>query len=173
MTLTRCTAANTHAPLPMSYYFMLEELPDEATVLHYLSRVYGPVSCKELALTRCAGLSPDVLRALGRPLAAARNEGEDEVWMCPDIDSLDISGAPLIGSADVRAVFEPRFALHAAAGFADNFDPNYVVASLKTLHVCECGPLSEEDKEWFNTHLVFVTWDNWRGGAGFARPGGW
>ena len=120
------------------------------TTLHYLSRVRGLVACKHLWLTHYAGLSPAVLRALARPLDGADGaEGRDiETWMCPNVASLRILGAPLVGSADVRAVLEVPLAHRAASGVAHNIYPGYVVSSVEDLYVRDCGPLAPEDRQW-------------------------
>lgn len=81
-----------------------------------------------------------------------------------DVKSLSIMRAPLVGSADVRAVLEARLARHAASGFAENTDPQYVVASVEELYVWECGELAPEDQEWFDTNVASVTLGRWVGG---------
>ena len=168
MKIVRCTPAppTVRAPLADSYYLTLEELPDAHTVLHYLSRDSGFFACKHLSLSRCAGLSPGVLRALARPRADGESETEAETWMCPNVTSLQIVDMPLIGSADVRAVLEARLARHEASGFAQDIDPGYVVSSVEELCVRGCGALALEDRQWFDENVATVQWDDWSGGNG-------
>lgn len=103
-------------------------------------------------------------RALARPLDGADGaaRGGAETWMCANVASLRILGAPLVGSA----VPEARLARHAASGFAQNIDPGYVVSSVEDLYVRDCGPLAPEDRQWFSENVAAVRWNSWRDAHG-------
>lgn len=169
VTLARCTTSDTreHWQLVRSQYLTLEEL-DADTVSYYLRRAPGSPSCETLSLTRC-GLRPDVLRVLGRPLVPDEDEDGRARWACPHMDNLLITDAPLIGSADVRAVLQPRLMAHYRAGLGGILNPAFTVTSVVDLRVYGCGPLAEEDKVWFDAHVTRVVWDGWQGGLSRAR----
>ncbi|KAH9924519.1 uncharacterized protein B0H18DRAFT_1011525 [Fomitopsis serialis] len=162
LSYTRCSMPSRSvslvhdSPLGQSYYLNLNEIEDPEALFHFL------VPCAEMSICDSDGLQPEVLRALAGPIYTDRG---DDVWLCPDLSGLHVSGCRHVSSADLRAVLEARLEAHSATGFAGQDDDGYVVRSVTDLSVRDCGKLAPEDKVWFDKNVESVHWDYWTGGT--------
>ncbi|KZT67122.1 hypothetical protein DAEQUDRAFT_412644 [Daedalea quercina L-15889] len=153
---SRCSLKDL-SELGESDIIRMEDIDEPQSVMCFLSDSRWESPCTTLAFTACCGLTPEVLSMLGQPMP-------DGAWFCPYLTSLVIALCGGCTSADLRKLVRARFEVHAATGFPHPGDPEFVVTSIVALEVLMSYELAPEDKEWFDTNLAYVRWDNWEGG---------
>ncbi|TFY51602.1 hypothetical protein EVJ58_g10481 [Rhodofomes roseus] len=157
---TRCSM-EVPCMLGNSYYTRLTEIATSRALFSFLAAGRGPFSCRDVTLTNCDGLRPEVLHMLGLTT--------DGVWLCPYIKSLTIVGCKQFHSPALRFLLEGRRRVHEATGFPEDIDPQYVVGSIEDLDVKDCCELTPEDKAWLDANVSNVRWDDWSGGYSSRR----
>ncbi|TFY53291.1 hypothetical protein EVJ58_g9530 [Rhodofomes roseus] len=155
MSYTRCSLENP-VELCDSYWIDLNEIESPISLKNFLAPV---PSSEVLSFTDCDGLLPMLLLILANPWRVG------ELWLCPKVKSLIIKGCTRFSSSHLRKLVEERRFAHAATGYAEDSDPEFVVHSITNLDVYGCCKLDSGDKEWFNENLRTVRWDNWTGGT--------
>ncbi|KAH9829709.1 uncharacterized protein C8Q71DRAFT_911760 [Rhodofomes roseus] len=144
------------SPWAESAYYTLWLSP----LARLLIGVHGRTSSRHACLRQCDGLSPAVLLLLAVTILPGDN------WILPDLRGLTIEGCTGFQSPDLRLFLEHRRRAHAVTGFAEDGDLEYVMSSVKYLHVQDCCELAPADKEWLDENLDEVHWDDWSGGTG-------
>ncbi|KAH9924076.1 uncharacterized protein B0H18DRAFT_1013376, partial [Fomitopsis serialis] len=160
---TRCsTPTPPGAALTGAEDITLTEINSPAAFVGLLAADPGDIRLRHAKFYDCDGLTPGVLRKLvGTPPdpeadPPPEDDGNADLWLCPNLQSLGIRGCTRFKSADLRAMLEARCAAHEATDFAQYGKPGFVLAP--------------EDKEWFDANLLRVDWDGWCGGYAFTNP---
>ncbi|EPT00305.1 hypothetical protein FOMPIDRAFT_1023879 [Fomitopsis schrenkii] len=156
---SRCTLGTPRSGFFQSFYLRADEIDSPTTLFALLAAIRGPYSCSEATFTHCAGLKP----ALWKMLMLY----PDLTWFCSHLKSLKIEGCHEITSSDLRMALQARREKHAETGFVEEGHPAFVVTSICELEVEDCCELAQEDKEWLDANVGWVSWDDWEGG--FAR----